>query len=192
MGRFLAIAGLTVAGALALALVGVIVLLATGTLRAYAIPSSAMEPTLHCARPAPGCQADTKDRVLALTRLVSYERGDLVVFDVPPAVERRCGIGGAFVKRIVGLPGEDVKLTVVGGRKRVYVDLRLLDEPYVQDEPFGAGGGAIYPVPDGSYFVLGDNRSESCDSRIFGSVPRGYLKSKLVATYWPPDRMTIR
>jgi signal peptidase I len=190
--RVVSIAAISSAVGLGLVLAALVLLLATGTLKAYAIPSSAMEPTLHCARPAPGCRADAKDRVLALTRFVSYERGDLVVFDVPPAVERRCGTGGTFVKRIVGLPGEDVELRGVRGRERVYVDREPLDEPYVQDKPRGAEPGTIYPVPDGSYFVLGDNRSESCDSRIFGPVPRGYLKGKLVATYWPAGRITIR
>src|SRR5262245_65156967 len=79
------------------------------TTRAYVIPSSAMEPTLHCARPAAGCEADTMDRVLVL-RFPSGtpQRGDIVVFDAPPAVLGKCGAGGTFTKRVIGLPGETV------------------------------------------------------------------------------------
>ena len=77
----------------------------------YRIPSSSMESTLHCARPAPGCESRFSDRVLA-NRFVYHfrdpERGDVIVFETPPAAQAKCGAGGTFVKRIVGLPGERV------------------------------------------------------------------------------------
>src|SRR6201990_888763 len=78
----------------------------------YRIPSSSMEPTLHCARPALGCEARFSDRVLACRicyDLFSPKRGDVVVFNTPPEAARICGSGGVFVKRLIGLPGETWK-----------------------------------------------------------------------------------
>ena len=75
----------------------------------YRIPSSSMEPTLHCARPAPGCESRFSDRVLANRFIYHFrdpQRGDVIVFETPPAAKAKCGAGGTFVKRIVGLPGE--------------------------------------------------------------------------------------
>jgi signal peptidase I len=192
MRRAAARVGVLVGITLGLALAALVLLLATGTLKAYAIPSSAMEPTLHCARPAPGCEAGTKDRVVALTRFVSYERGDLVVFEAPEEAERRCGAGGAFVKRIVGLPGEEVWTRSVGGRPQVYVDGERLAEPYIQDERRSSRSKGVGVFLGDEYFVLGDNRAQSCDSSVWGPLPADNLQGKLVATYWPPDRMTFR
>ena len=76
----------------------------------YRIPSSSMEPTLHCARPAPGCEARFSDRVLAnrfIYHFHSPRRGDVIVFKTPPAAKAKCGAGGTFVKRVIGLPGRD-------------------------------------------------------------------------------------
>ena len=75
----------------------------------YRIPSSSMEPTLHCARPAPGCEASYSDRVLANRFVYRYrdpKRGEIIVFNTPPLAAVRCGEGGTFVKRLIGLPGE--------------------------------------------------------------------------------------
>jgi signal peptidase I len=189
--RVLAVGGIAVAILLGLALGALVLLLATGTLKAFAIPTSAMETTLHCARPAPGCQAETKDRVLVLTRFVSYERGDLVVFDAPAQAKRECGFGGTYVKRIVGLPGERVELRLVEGRAHVYVDGARLDEPYVDDARRSRTRGR-WSVPDESYFVLADNRAVSCDSSIWGPLPADDVDGEIVMTYWPLDRITIR
>src|SRR5512133_3908962 len=75
----------------------------------YRIPSSSMEPTLHCARPGAGCEARFSDRVLA-NRLIYHfrdpRRGEVIVFTTPPQAKLKCGAGGTFVKRVVGLPGE--------------------------------------------------------------------------------------
>lgn len=185
-------AGLAVAGLVALLLLVLVVLLATGTLKAYAIPGAAMEPTLHCARPAPGCEAEQQDRVLALTRLVSYGRGDIVVFDAPPLAERECPAGTRLVKRIVGLPGERVELRQVDGVERVYVDGERLEEPYVERQQRTPGSTKTFTLSAGDYFVLGDNRAQSCDSRLWGPLPGGNLAGRLVATYWPPDRLSFR
>src|SRR3954468_24122186 len=75
----------------------------------YRIPSSSMEPTLHCAVPAQGCEARTSDRVLACRfcyHLRSPKRGDIVVFKTPSLALQECGSQGTFVKRLIGLPGE--------------------------------------------------------------------------------------
>src|SRR3954464_9130126 len=77
----------------------------------YRIPSSSMEPTLHCARPGEGCEARLSDRVLAnrfILRFRSPHRGEIIVFKTPPQAARSCGAGGTFVKRLVGLPGDTV------------------------------------------------------------------------------------
>jgi signal peptidase I len=67
--------------------------------RTFRIPSSAMEPTLHCARPAPGCLADTQDEI-EVKREEKYERGDIVVFETPQRARMLCGAGGLYVNRI--------------------------------------------------------------------------------------------
>ena len=75
----------------------------------YRIPSSSMEPTLHCARPGSECEARFSDRVLACRfcyRFWSPKRGDIVVFKTPPLAAVRCGAGGTFVKRLIALPGD--------------------------------------------------------------------------------------
>ena len=77
----------------------------------YRIPSSSMEPTLHCAKPAPGCEAQFSDRVLANRFIYHFrnpKRGEIIVFNTPPEAKIRCGAGGTFVKRLIGLPGETV------------------------------------------------------------------------------------
>ena len=77
----------------------------------YRIPSASMEPTLQCARPAPGCDGSFSDRVIAnrlAYRFHDPHRGDIVVFNAPLAAKQHCSEGGTFVKRIIGLPGEVV------------------------------------------------------------------------------------
>jgi signal peptidase I len=161
----------------------------------YRIPSSSMEPTLHCARPANGCEARFSDRVLAnrfIYRFRDPQRGEIVVFETPPAARARCGAGGTFVKRLIGLPGERIELRNEGGSSYVYVNGRKLNEPYVRPERRDTRGPETFNVPQGQYFMMGDNRSQSCDSREWGSVPRENLIGKVFATYWPPNRISLR
>jgi signal peptidase I len=156
----------------------------------YRIPSSSMEPTLHCARPADGCEAGFSDRVLACRicyLLGEPARGDIVVFHTPPLAAARCGAGGTYVKRLVGLPGELWEER--GGY--VFIDGRKLDEPYVRSARRDGDTIAPIRIPPGHYFMMGDNRSSSCDSRKWGTVERSSVIGKVVATYWPPSRLAV-
>jgi signal peptidase I len=151
----------------------------------YRIPSSAMEPTLHCARPDVGCQEGTEDGVL-VPRFAPFwtrSRGDIVIFKTPPETAVKCGAGGTFVKRLIGLPGE----TVSERNGYISINGRTLKEPYIGRGHRGNGTGT-WQVPRGQYFVLGDNRAQSCDSRYWGSVPRSNLIGSVVARYWPFSR----
>jgi signal peptidase I len=161
----------------------------------YRIPSSSMEPTLHCAKPANGCEARFSDRVLAnrlIYRFRDPERGEIIVFETPPAARLRCGAGGTFVKRLIGLPGDRLELRNEGGLSYVYINGKKLDEPYIRKNRRDSRGPETFPVPQGQYFMMGDNRSQSCDSREWGTVPRKNLIGKVFATYWPPNRISVR
>jgi signal peptidase I len=161
----------------------------------YRIPSSSMEPRLHCARPAAGCQARYSDRVLAnrfIYRFRSPKRGEVVVFKVPPSVKASvCGMAGAtFVKRLIGLPGDHVREDSEGF---LWINGRKLNEPYIQPQQRAAD--RVYrrhswDVPRDDYFMVGDNRGHSCDSRAWGVVPRGNLIGPVFETYWPPQRIS--
>jgi signal peptidase I len=161
----------------------------------YRIPSSSMEPTLHCARPAPGCEARFSDRVLANRFIYHFhdpQRGDVIVFKTPPAAKAKCGAGGTFVKRVIGLPDERVQVRLRRGAAYIYVDGKRLDEPYIENDRRDIGPAETFRVPAGHYFVMGDNRSQSCDSRVWGSVPRQNIIGKVFMTYWPPLRISFR
>jgi signal peptidase I len=189
VGRALAIGGLGVLGVLALpffVFLIVVVLTLAGVTHLYRIPSSAMEPTLHCARPNPGCEASHKDRIFTVKYLFSSPgRGDIVVFHTPARAELVCGSGGVFVKRIVGLPGEKWQEQ----RGRIYIDGQLLKEPYIKPGHRDTFSQGPVRIPKGTYFVLGDNRGGSCDSRRWGPLPRGNIIGRVIATYWPPSRI---
>jgi signal peptidase I len=162
----------------------------------YRIPSSSMEPTLHCARPGSGCEARFSDRVLANRFIYHFRkphRGDIIVFKTPPQAEQRCGAGGTFVKRLIGLPGE----TIEERRGFIYIDGKKLIEPYVKPDRRDVGSEILgktgpYHIPEGMYFMMGDNRSQSCDSREWGPVPRKNLIGEVFAVYWPPNRIGFR
>jgi len=162
----------------------------------YRIPSPSMEPTLHCARPEPDCEAGTSDRILAnrfIYRFHPPRRGDIVVFHAPEAARREC-LGGIFVKRIIGLPGEiwseKAGLTYINGRR--------LAEPYIAPARRDSDTkelvdippvGTMRRIPPRMFLVEGDNRAHSCDSRVWGLVPRANIIGKVVLTYWPLDRL---
>jgi signal peptidase I len=162
----------------------------------YRIPSSSMEPELHCARPGAGCEARFSDRVLAnrfIYRFRSPHRGEIVVFKTPPLAKTRCGAGGTFVKRLIGLPGE----TIQEKSGTIFVNGRKLAEPYVKADRRDSGSEILgrttpYHIGQGLYFMMGDNRSQSCDSREWGPVPRKNLIGPVFFVYWPPNRIGFR
>jgi signal peptidase I len=161
----------------------------------YRIPSSSMEPTLHCAGAGLGCTSRFSDRVLANRFIYHFkdpERGDIVVFETPQRARRDCGAGGTFVKRIIGLPGESLELRTERALTYVYIDGRRLEEPYIAPNRRDSRNPRTWRIPQGEYFMMGDNRGQSCDSREWGTVPRGNLIGKVFATYWPPNRISFR
>ncbi len=156
----------------------------------YRIPSSSMEPTLHCGTGGSGCLARFSDRVLAnrfIYRFRDPHRGEIVVFNVPSAAETACGSGGVFVKRIVGLPGEIWQER----QGRVYINGKKLNEPYIQHDRRDFQTNPARKIPKDNYFMMGDNRASSCDSRRWGTVPRGNIIGKVFAIYWPPQRLRL-
>jgi signal peptidase I len=154
----------------------------------YRIPTASMEPTLHCAIPGDACEAGTSDRVLAnrfAFRFTDPDRGDIVVFKTPAKAEELCpGPGGVFVKRLIGLPGDTIEIRA----GQLYVNDEPLAEPYVFGGEVGDEFGPV-TVADGNYFMMGDNRYQSCDSREWGPVPRDNLIGPVFARYWPLRRI---
>jgi signal peptidase I len=110
------------------------------------------------------------------------ERGDIVVFS-PTDTLKDQGFKDAFIKRVIGLPGETVE--VKGGR--VYVNGQPLREEYIADQPQYQWGPMT--VPPDSYLVLGDNRNNSYDSHYWGFVPRDRIIGRAVVRFWPPNRV---
>jgi signal peptidase I len=166
----------------------------------YRIPSASMEPQLDCAKPAYECLGSTDDRVLALRLEYDFEapqRGQIVVFKAPPsAAGCAAGDGGTtFVKRLIGLPGETVHEDSHGYiwiRKAGSSRWMKLKEPYVTPQDRLADRehfNKTWHVPKGHYFMMGDNRGGSCDSRSWGAVPRASLIGPVVFRYWPPTRI---
>jgi signal peptidase I len=159
----------------------------------YRIPSASMEPTLHCARPAASCLGSHNDRIIANRLAYKFEspkRGQIVVFTAPSSASK-CGSndgGTTFVKRLIGLPGD----TVSERDGLVFVNGKLLSEPYVDPALRDHQTGTWSRVASGHYFFMGDDRANSCDSRIWGTVPRGSLIGPAIVTYWPPSRWTLR
>jgi len=103
------------------------------------------------------------------------QRGDVIVFHYPPNPEQQ------YIKRVIGLPGEQVKIA----NGKVYINGVMLEEPYIQ-APIQRGGE--WQVPANALFVLGDNRNNSADSRVWGMVPMDYVIGKALFVYWPPEK----
>jgi len=173
--------------------VGIVLAVEAEVAKPYRIPSASMEPTLHCAKPGNGCTAGFNDRVIVdrlAYRVGEPKRGQIVVFDAPAAAQMRCAgaEGGTFVKRLIGLPGDRVSLR----NGFVYVNGKRLTEPYVSPSRRGHETRTFARVPARRYLFLGDNRAGSCDSRVWGTVPRSSLIGPVRATYWPPTRLDVR
>jgi signal peptidase I len=145
----------------------------TFLIQAFFIPSGSMLPTLH-----------EDDRVLV--NKLSYDlhdvhRGDLVVFERPE--NEAAGQIKDLIKRVVGLPGERIE----SRDGDVYIDGDLLEEPYLAD---GAETTGLEPqtVPEGHVFVMGDNRGDSMDSRVFHAIDEDLIVGRAFVRVWPlPD-----
>ena len=112
-------------------------------------------------------------------RLEPIERGDIVVFRYPRDPSK------SYIKRVIGMAGD--KIRIDGGQ--VYVNGQALDESYVPAEYADTRTYPDFVVPANSYFVLGDHRSMSNDSRDFGAVNQSYIYGKAVFGYWPMDKL---
>ena len=108
-------------------------------------------------------------------------RGDTVVFWFPGDPSK------SFIKRVIGVPGDKVEVT----DGKVSVNQSMLDEPYVPEAYRDHVSTPLRVVPQGEYFVLGDHRSSSNDSRMWGTVPRHYIYGKAAFVYWPLERMGL-
>ena len=154
--------------------VTVAVILRTAVVQPFSVPSSAMTPTL-----------DAGDRILVVKAgllMGPIKRGEIVVFRGPDISPCSTGPGDTrdLVKRVIGLPGE----TISSVGTTIEVDGRRLNEPGwydVRSGPVGSTPIRRTTIPAGDYFVMGDSRTNSCDSRSFGPVPRSAIVGKVVA-----------
>ncbi len=140
--------------------------------QAYVIPSESMAGTL---------QVD--DRVLAQRPLFDFNginRGDIVVFDHPARLNN--GQGNEFVKRVIATGGDSIEAR--GGA--VFVNDVALHEPYVVGSTHDFGP---VQVAEGHLFVMGDNRNNSSDSRVFGTIPESTVNGSVFGRVWPLDRI---
>jgi signal peptidase I len=183
-------------------LIGLAILIAflvkTFVAQAFYIPSGSMIP-----------QLDIGDRVVVSK--LAYDlhdphRGDIIVFDAPPRAPgvqqapKRTGVGRVvrdifesigvlqpsteeYIKRVVGLPGE----TVQGKDGHVFVNGRELVEPYLPSTAVTSDFGPVV-VPKGDLWVMGDNRTNSSDSRVFGAIRRRTVVGRAILRVWPAGR----
>lgn len=107
-------------------------------------------------------------------------RGDIIVFHYPVDPKQY------FIKRIIGLPGETIQIT----NNHVFVNGEQLKEPYL-DENLATRGEIVITLQPDEYFVLGDNRGYSLDSRSFGPLPRRYIVGKTWIRGWPFNKITV-
>ncbi len=135
------------------------------------VRGASMEPTLH-------------DRERLIANKISYrfespERNEIIIFKPPIGIKRN------YIKRIIGIPGD--KIEIVNGK--IYVNDQALEEPYVKYRSNENMPPTIVPVD--SFFVLGDNRPNSSDSRYWGFVPRKNVVGKAWVVFWPLNKIRI-
>ena len=141
-------------------------------IEAYRIPSESMVPTL-----------EVKDRILAnkfIYRFTEPERGDIVVFDSVESDD------DTLIKRVVGLEGDEIR--VQGGL--LFVNGEPQEEPYLNEEETFRGYYGPSIVPEGHVFVMGDNRDNSADSRVFGPLPSDNVKGEAFLRFWPISKIS--
>jgi signal peptidase I len=146
-----------------------VVIIKTFIAQLFWIPSRSMEPILLI-----------NDRIIVTKFSYWYEepqRGDIIVFRFPKDTSKH------LVKRVIGMGGEIISIR----NNQVYINGKLLDEPYINNEKYQDFGPVV--VPDDHYFVLGDNRDSSEDSRSWGYVPARLVVGKAQYRYWPLSRV---
>jgi len=158
-----------------------VAVLLAGLVRAFVfetfwIPSSSMVPTLG-----------VYDRILVQKAFFTWHdvrEGDIVVFAHPPLDDCPGPQNDDLVKRVIALPGQ----TIYSSGNSIYVNGKLLAEPYLpHDDPLGqpiASRQHPYRVPPGEFYVLGDNRAISCDSRYWGPIEGSSIVGKVVLVWW--------
>jgi signal peptidase I len=131
-----------------------------------------------------------------LTDKISYKtgepkRGDVVVFHAPEASQCPEGTGCDFIKRIIGLPGDTIEVK----NNSLLVNGVQLDETYIPEavltQPGAYNMQGVIQVPSNAYFVLGDNRDHSSDSRAWGPVPEDRIVGRVFFRYWPPEKVGL-
>ena len=141
-------------------------LLSRATVQSFVVVGSSMEPSF-----------EDGQRLLvnkAVHRFRDPQMGEVIVFHPPT------GKQVDFIKRIIALPGDEIEIR----EGTVYVNDLALDEPYINSPP--SYNLAEEEIPDGEYFVLGDNRNNSNDSHSWGTVPRENIIGKVWLSIWPP------
>lgn len=159
-------------------MVGLAFLLATGirtfVVQPYVVPTGSMIPTI-----------ELQDRVIAnkfIYRFETPQPGDIVVLDDPT------GTVPTLIKRVIAVGGQTVDLQ----DGRVVVDGVALDEPYTHGLPSEPMTQSMpYSVPEGAVWLMGDNRTNSADSRVFGAVPLSEVEGKAIFRYWPIGRIGV-
>jgi signal peptidase I len=156
---------------------GVAVLMRTYVVQTFFIPSGSMEPTLNIG-----------DRILVdklSYHLHAVHRGDIIVFARPPGETLEPGVND-LVKRVIGLPGE----TISAQNGQVYINGKPLKEPWLPKGVVTDDFGPVH-VPQGDYFVMGDNRGFSSDSRVFGPISGKLIVGRVVMRIWPLSHITF-
>lgn len=147
------------------------------------IDSGSMEPTLH------GCDGCNNDRLLINKFVYDFsepKRGDIVLFE---SLENP---NDELIKRLIGLPGDTIALR----EGTLYLNGEPQDEPYVAKQPCisylpkTCSFGPV-TVPEDHFFMMGDNRAYSTDSRFFGTVPEENIIGKAAVRFWPPSRIGL-
>lgn len=155
-------------------------LVRTFIFQTFYIPSGSMEPTLQIG-----------DRIIVSK--LSYDfhsvhRGDIIVFHAPPAEATACADPSVkdLVKRVIGLPGE----TISSVGNTVLINGKPIAQPWFPATPLGPPIQTTH-IPANSYFVMGDNRTDSCDSRSWGTLPGSNIIGHVVFKIWPPSQIGI-